>query len=58
MTTKLAGYAKKAAALLMIEMLVPGGTLIILTLLLTGMSLPIPEKLAAAVPILNLFKRS
>ncbi|HYB74151.1 MAG TPA: hypothetical protein VED18_12335 [Candidatus Sulfotelmatobacter sp.] len=58
MATKLKGYAKKVAALLLVELLVPGGTLIVLTLLLTGMALPIPEKVAAALPILNLFKRS
>ncbi len=57
MATKLMGYAKKAAGLLMIELLVPGGTLIVLTLLLTGTSLPIPDKLAAALPMLDLFKR-
>ena len=57
MTTKWMGYAKKAAALLIIELLVPGGTLVVLTLLLTGTSLPIPEKVAAALPILNLLKR-
>ena len=58
MATKLTGYAKKVAALLLVELLVPGGTLVVLTLLLTGTCLPIPEKVAAAVPILNLFKRS
>lgn len=57
MTTKLMSYAKKAATLLMIELLVPGGTLVVLALLLTGTSLPIPEKVAAALPILDLFKR-
>ena len=57
MATKLKRYAKMAAGLLTIELLVPGGTLIILTLLLTGTSLPIPDKLAAVLPILNLFKR-
>lgn len=58
MATKLKGYAKKVAALLLVELLVPGGTLVVLTLLLTGKALPIPEKVAAALPILNLFKRS
>jgi len=58
MRTKLMGLAKKAAGLLMIELLVPGGTLIVLAFLLTGGSLPIPEKLAAALPILGLLKRS
>ncbi len=58
MMAKVKGLAKKAAALAMIELLIPGGTLIILTFLLTGGTLPIPEKLAAALPILNLLKRS
>jgi hypothetical protein len=58
MATKLKGYAKKVAALLLVELLVPGGTLVVLTLLLTGKALPIPEKVATALPILNLFKRS
>ncbi len=58
MATKLAGYAKKAAGLLLIELIVPGGTLIVLTLLLAGCSLPIPDRLAAALPILRTFKRS
>ena len=58
MATKLVRYAKKAAGLLMIELLVPGGTLVVLTLLLTGTTFPIPEKVAAALPILNLLKRS
>jgi hypothetical protein len=57
MAIKLKGYAKKVAALLLIELLVPGGTLVVLTLLLTGTWLPIPEKVAAALPILNLLRR-
>lgn len=57
MATKLKRYAKMAAGLLTIELLVPGGTLIILTFLLTGTSLPIPDKLAAVLPILNFLKR-
>jgi len=52
------GIGEKAAGLLVIELLVPGGTLIVLTLLLTGTSIPIPEKVAAALPILNMLKRS
>lgn len=40
MTWKLARYAKWAAKLLMTEMLVPGGTLIVLALLLAGGSSP------------------
>lgn len=58
MATKLAGYARKAAGLLLIELIVPGGTLIFLTLFLTGGVLPIPERLTAALPILRTFKRS
>ena len=57
MATKLLGYAKKAAGLLMIELLVPGGTLIVLGLILTGGTLPIPEKVASVLPILKLIKR-
>ncbi len=40
MRWKLAGYGKWAAKLLMTEMLVPGGTLIVLALLLAGGSSP------------------
>ncbi len=48
---KLAGYAKWAAKLLMTEMLVPGGTLIVLALLLTGRSSPAKlGKVRALVP--------
>jgi hypothetical protein len=57
MATKVMGFAKKAAGLLMIELLVPGGTLIILGLLLTGGTLPVPEKIASVLPILKLIKR-
>jgi hypothetical protein len=57
MATKWVRYAKKAAGLLLIELVVPGGTLILLTLLLTGGTLPIPGRLAAALPILKMFKR-
>jgi hypothetical protein len=57
MSAKLKDYAKKAAALLLIELLVPGGTLVVIMLLLTGASLPIPEKIASALPLLNLFKK-
>ncbi len=57
MAAKLLGYAKKAAGLLLIELVVPGGTLILLTLLLTGATLPIPERLAAALPVLKMFRR-
>ncbi len=36
MIWKMAGYAKIAATLLMIELLLPGGTLVVLALLLSG----------------------
>lgn len=58
MVTRLAAYAKKAAGLLLIELVVPGGTLIVLTLLLSGVALPIPERLVAVLPVLRIFKRS
>jgi hypothetical protein len=52
MTWRLAaGYAKWGAKLLMTEMFVPGGTLIVLALLLAGRSSPaIAGRLAALVP--------
>jgi hypothetical protein len=58
MAAKILGYVKKAAGLLLIELVVPGGTLIVLTLLLTGGTLPIPERLAEALPLLKLIRRS
>ena len=58
MAAKVLGYLKKAAGLLLIELVVPGGTLVVLTLLLTGGSLPIPERLAEALPILKLVRRA
>ncbi len=57
MATRLFGYAKKAAGLLLIELVVPGGTLILLLLFLTGVGVPIPARLAAALPILKVFRR-
>lgn len=57
MAAKALGYAKKAAGLLLIELVVPGGTLVLLTLLLTGGTLPIPERLVAALPFLKLLRR-
>ncbi len=51
MAWKLAGYAKWAAKLLMTEMLVPGGTLIVLALLLTGRFFPaMLGKVRALIP--------
>lgn len=58
MATQVLGYAKKAAGLLLIELVVPGGTLVVLTLLLTGGALPIPQWLATALPVLKLVRRS
>jgi hypothetical protein len=58
MMTRLVGYAKKAAGLLLIELVVPGGTLIVLGLLLSGVALPIPERLLVMLPILRFLKRS
>ncbi len=51
MSWKLAGYAMWAAKLLMIEMLLPGGTLVVFALLLAGRSSPSPmRRLAALLP--------
>ncbi len=47
MTGKLVGIARQVLKLVLIELLVPGGTLVVLALLLTGSSaLAIPEKVA------------
>jgi hypothetical protein len=54
MRTRLLQIAKKMGGLLMIELFVPGGTLIVLTMLLMGGSAPaIPAKVAALAPGLN-----
>jgi hypothetical protein len=59
MAGKLMGVARKALRLALIELLVPGGTLVVLVLLLTGGSvLRIPEKLASLLPILKGFRRT
>lgn len=59
MTRTLMGIARKALRLALIELLIPGGTLVVLVLLLTGGSvLPIPEKLATLVPLLKGFRRT
>ncbi len=51
MISSLAGYAKLAAKALMIEVLVPGGTLMLLMLLLAGRSSPaLMRRLHALVP--------
>ncbi len=58
MAGKLVGIAKKALTLVLIELLVPGGTLVVLALLLTGNSaLAIPEKVAPLLPSLKAFRR-
>lgn len=58
MATKLLGMAKRAAGLLMIELLLPGGTLVVLGLLMAGGSLPARiEKQAAVRLFLNWVRR-
>ncbi len=59
MGRKLAGIAKSAAMLLMIELLVPGGTLVVLAILLAGGSLPVmPYQVTALLPFRKALKRS
>ena len=54
MTGKLVGIAKQVFKLLLVELLVPGGTLVVLVLLLSGKSTPaIPEKVAHSLPFLK-----
>ncbi len=51
MIWKLVGYGKWAAKLMMIEMFVPGGTLIVLSVLLAGRFSPvIAHRIATLVP--------
>lgn len=58
MTGKLVGIARKALKLGLIELLVPGGTLVVLALLLTGSAaLAIPGKVAPLLPFLKPFRR-
>lgn len=58
MTGKLVGIARTALRLVLIELLVPGGTLVLLALLLTGSSaLAIPEKVSALLPFLKALRR-
>jgi len=53
------GIARQALRLALIELLVPGGTLVVLALLLTGSSvLPIPEKIASLLPMLKGLRRT
>jgi hypothetical protein len=52
------GIARKALKLMLIELLVPGGTLVVLALLLTsGSALAIPEKVAPLLSFLKAFRR-
>ncbi len=58
MAKKVVRVGKKALGLLMIELLVPGGTLVVLTLLLTGGFLPaLPERIVALLPVFKRLKR-
>jgi hypothetical protein len=60
MTGKLLlGIARTALKLVLIELLVPGGTLVVLALLLSGSSAPaILEKVAPLLPFLKALKRT
>ena len=58
MTEKLVGIARMALKLALIELLVPGGTLVVLAFLLTGGSaLAILEKVAPLLPFLKALRR-
>ncbi len=58
MTGKLVGIARMALKLMLIELLVPGGTLVVLAFLLTGSSaLAIPEKVAPLLSFLKVGRR-
>jgi hypothetical protein len=58
MTGKLVGIARKVLKLVLIELFVPGGTLVVLAILLTGSSaLAIPEKVAPLLSFLNVWRR-
>ncbi len=58
MIGKLVGIARQALKLVLIELLVPGGTLVVLALLLTGSSaLAIPERVAPRLPLLKALRR-
>lgn len=58
MTEKLVGFARTALKLVLIELLVPGRTLVVLALLLSGSSvLAIQEKVAPLLPFLKAFRR-
>ena len=54
MTGKLVGIAKQVLKLLLIELFLPGGTVVVLALLLAGKSpLAILEKVAHLLPFLK-----
>lgn len=54
MNGKLVGFARRALKVVLIELLVPGGTLVVLPLLLSGSSvLAIPEKVTLILPFLK-----
>ncbi len=58
MTGKLVGIARMALKLMLIELFVPGGTLVVLAFLLTGSSpLAIPEKVAPLLSFLKVWRR-
>jgi len=57
-TGKLVGIAKQVLKLMFIELLVPGGTLVVLALLLMGSpALALPEKVAPLFPFLKAMRR-
>ncbi len=59
MTGKLLGIARKALKLVLIELLVPGGTLVVLALFLMGSSTPVvPEKVAPLLTFLKALRRT
>ena len=58
MTKKVVRVGKRALGLLGIELLVPGGTIVVLTLLLTSGAFPaLPRRLVALLPVLKRLKR-
>jgi hypothetical protein len=57
MGQSLIGLAKQAARLLIIELFVPGGTLIVLSILLAGRVPAISDRFASLSPLLTASKR-
>jgi hypothetical protein len=58
MTRKLQRIARKALKLMLIELLVPGGTLVVLALLLLGSSTPtVPDKVVPLFIFLKALRR-